>query len=99
MDDRSSGTHIDEASGSDTADGQKADGRPMSPSTLALMCDEEDAMFMESSRGPTLVPAHTSNFAYAEGMPEVYAEQEKCVLMEFRECLRKLVTCARFKGI
>ncbi|KAJ4806555.1 Tesmin/TSO1-like CXC domain-containing protein [Rhynchospora pubera] len=96
-DDRSSGTHVDEASGSDTVDGQKADGRPMSPSTLALMCDEEDAVFMESSRGPTLVPPHTSNFAFVESMPEVYAEQEKSVLIEFRECLRKLVTCGRMK--
>ncbi|XP_078151430.1 protein tesmin/TSO1-like CXC 5 isoform X2 [Carex rostrata] len=96
-DDRSSGTHVDEASGSDTADTQKADGRPMSPSTLALMCDEEDAMFMQSSRGPALVSAHTSNFAFAESMPEVYAEQERCVLMEFRDCMRKLVTCGRMK--
>ncbi|KAF3339801.1 protein tesmin/TSO1-like CXC 5 isoform X4 [Carex littledalei] len=98
-DDRSSGTRVDEASGSDTADTQKADGRPMSPSTRALMCDEEDAMFMESLRGPTLIPAHMSNFAFAESMPEVYAEQEKCVLMEFRECLRKLVYRGKMKEV
>jgi hypothetical protein len=81
------------------ADVQKEDGRPMSPSTLALMCDEEDPMFMGSSQGPALVPAHTNNLAFAENTLEVYAEQERCVLTEFRECLRRLVTCARFKGI
>jgi hypothetical protein len=81
------------------ADGLKDDGCPMSPSTLALMCDEEDPMFMESSRGPALIPAHTSNLAFAENTSEVYAEQERLVLTEFKECLRKLITCARFKGI
>ncbi|XP_008789327.1 protein tesmin/TSO1-like CXC 5 [Phoenix dactylifera] len=91
----SSGIHADttsmQESVSDFADGQKG-GRPMSPGTLALMCDEQDTMFM-ASRDTGIPP----RFPYKQNMSEVYAEQERCVLTEFRDCLRKLVTYGRIK--
>lgn len=96
-DDRSSGTHADKASTeesvSDSADGQKG-GRPMSPGTLALMCDEQDTMFM-TSRNPTTSPRFLQN----QSVSEVYANQERGVLTAFRDSLLKLINCGRMKGI
>jgi len=95
-DDRSSGTHADktstEESGSDSADGQKG-GRPMSPGTLALMCDEQDTMFMKS-RNPSTSP----RFPSYQSVSEVYADQERGVLTAFRDSLLKLINCGRMKG-
>ncbi|XP_008793061.1 protein tesmin/TSO1-like CXC 5 isoform X2 [Phoenix dactylifera] len=94
-DECSSGIHVDktrmEESVSDSADGQRG-GRPMSPGTLALMCDEQDTMF-ETSRNAGMPP----RFPYNQDMSEVYAEQERCVLTQFRDCLRRLVTFGRIK--
>ncbi|KAJ3695730.1 hypothetical protein LUZ60_001107 [Juncus effusus] len=98
-DDRLSGTHTsEEGSLSETQQGQRE--RPMSPGTLALMCDERDEMFTEESRGAdAMMPAAAARngLSVDEDMSEVYAEQERVVLMEVRECLRKLVTCGRMK--
>ncbi|KAI0513374.1 hypothetical protein KFK09_009391 [Dendrobium nobile] len=96
-DDRLSGTHADkmstEESGSDLVDVQKV-GRPISPGTLALMCDEQDMLFMSSSqdRDPP-----SSRLPYNQSLTEVYAEQEKCVLMAYRESLLKLINCGAAK--
>ncbi|XP_072966518.1 protein tesmin/TSO1-like CXC 5 [Typha angustifolia] len=94
-DDCSSGTHADktnmEESGSDIADGQKAN-RPMSPGTLALMCDEQDTMFMTSQNAVAALRS-----PYNQSISDVYAEQERCILTEFRDSLRKLVTYGRMK--
>lgn len=95
--DRLGGTNIDktnaEQSGSDHADTQKI-SRPMSPGTLALMCDEEDTMFI-TPQNAALTPSFPAN----QNMSEVYAEQERGVLMKFRDYIRKIVTCGRMKGI
>ncbi|KAL6845527.1 hypothetical protein ACP4OV_025022 [Aristida adscensionis] len=95
-DDRSSeGTHMDksllEESRPNCVDDQKSN-RPMSPGTLALMCDEQDTMFSTSQNA---VAQQTT--AVNQNRSELYAEQERCVLTEFRDCLRKLVTCGRMK--
>ncbi|KAL0919962.1 hypothetical protein M5K25_009054 [Dendrobium thyrsiflorum] len=94
-DDRLSGTHADkmstEESGSDLVDVQKV-GRPMSPGTLALMCDEQDMLFMSSQD-----PNPPSRLPYNQSVTEVYAEQEKCVLMAYRESLLKLINCGTAK--
>ncbi|KAH0463358.1 hypothetical protein IEQ34_007940 [Dendrobium chrysotoxum] len=94
-DDRLSGTHADkmstEESGSDLVDVQKV-GRPMSPGTLALMCDEQDMLFMSSED-----PNPPSRLPYNQSVTEVYAEQEKCVLMAYRESLLKLINCGTAK--
>ncbi|XP_058074317.1 protein tesmin/TSO1-like CXC 5 [Magnolia sinica] len=100
-DDRFSVNQTDKAgadsSGSDSADAQK--GRPMSPGTLALMCDEQDTFTVSAS--PSGAVGHGRSMPlqnpYGQGMTEIYAEQERCILTEFRECLRKLITCGRIK--
>ncbi|KAL6614475.1 hypothetical protein ACP70R_036745 [Stipagrostis hirtigluma subsp. patula] len=94
-DNSSEGTHMDKAlleeSRTNGADDQKSN-RPMSPGTLALMCDEQDTMFTTSENA---VAQQTA--AVNQNRSELYAEQERCVLTEFRDCLRKLVTCGRMK--
>ncbi|KAK9130908.1 hypothetical protein Sjap_011395 [Stephania japonica] len=101
-DDRSSGNQADkiseEDSGSDGADPQK--GRPMSPGTLALMCDEQDTMFMaNASPNGALDQVRDAplQLPYGHGMSEVYAEQERLVLTGFRDCLRRIITYGRIK--
>ncbi|KAH9800762.1 protein tesmin/TSO1-like CXC 5 [Citrus sinensis] len=85
-------------SGSDGSDGQKA--RPMSPGTLALMCDEQDTIFMAAS-SPNRLTGHgcntSSQLPYGQGMTEVYAEQERIVLTKFRDCLNRLITFGEIK--
>ncbi|XP_065034044.1 protein tesmin/TSO1-like CXC 5 isoform X2 [Musa acuminata AAA Group] len=80
-----------EESGSDCRDGQKG-GRPTSPGTLALLCDEQDTIFMPS-QATDAVSKSFSN----QSITEVYVEQERCVLMEFRDYLLKLVTYGQMK--
>ena len=65
----------------------------MSPGTLALMCDEQDTMFTTSQNAD---PQQT--VADNQNQSELYAEQERVVLTEFRDCLHKLVSCGRRKG-
>lgn len=103
VDDRSNVNRTDKMCtdefGSDGADVQK--GRPMSPGTLALMCDEQDTSFMASaspsgaaglSRGTPL------RSPFGQGMTEIYAEQERRVLTKFRETLQHLITLGNLKG-
>nr|BAB61216.1 P0460E08.26 [Oryza sativa Japonica Group] len=80
-----------EESKHDCNDDQKSN-RPMSPGTLALMCDEQDTMFMTSQNVVPQQPAPVN-----QNQSELYAEQERCVLTEFRDCLHKLVTFGRMK--
>lgn len=102
-DDCSSANHADKAgpeeSSSDGADMPK--GRPMSPGTLALMCDEQDTMFMASA-SPNRIMGHgcstSSQLPYGQGMTEIYAEQERIVLTKFRDCLNRLITFGEIKG-
>ncbi|KAG0461213.1 hypothetical protein HPP92_021510 [Vanilla planifolia] len=78
-------------SSSDLVDDQNI-RKPISPGTLALMCDEQDMMFMASQE-----PNPTSSFLHSQSVPKVYPEQEKCVLMGFRESLLKLINCGAAK--
>jgi len=88
-----------ENSCSDGADVPK--GRPMSPGTLALMCDEQDTMFMTSA-SPIGSRAHACNTSsqpqYGQGMTEVYAEQERIVLTKFRDFLNRVITMGEING-
>ncbi|MFS7945035.1 putative Lin-54 family protein [Helianthus anomalus] len=83
-----------------TSDGSK--GRPMSPGTLALMCDEQDTGFTAStSNGLGLGPDGTeapSQLPNGQVVTETYAAQEKIVLTAFRDCLNKLITLGELKG-
>lgn len=86
-------------SSSDGADVPK--GRPMSPGTLALMCDEQDTMFMAAG-SPNGSMAHACNTSsqspYGQGTTEVYAEQEKIVLTKFRDFLNRVITMGEING-
>ncbi|KAL5143024.1 Protein tesmin/TSO1-like CXC 5 [Glycine soja] len=86
-------------SSSDGADVPK--GRPMSPGTLALMCDEQDTMFMTAA-SPIAPMAHACNtssqFPYGQEMTEVYAEQERIVLTKFRDFLNRVITMGEING-
>lgn len=87
-----------EESSSDGADISKA--RPMSPGTLALMCDEQDTMFTTAS-SPNGLMGHdnlSSQLPDGQGLSEAYAEQERIVLTKFRDCLNRLITLGEIKG-
>ncbi|XP_012574748.1 protein tesmin/TSO1-like CXC 5 isoform X2 [Cicer arietinum] len=96
-DDCSSANQIDKISpGNSCSDGADVPkGRPMSPGTLALMCDEQDTMFMTAASpiGPTTRVCNTSSqFPCGQGVTEVYAEQERAVLTQFRDFLNRVIT-------
>ncbi|XP_002514278.2 protein tesmin/TSO1-like CXC 5 isoform X1 [Ricinus communis] len=87
--------------GSSSSDGVDVPkGRPMSPGTLALMCDEEDTMFMTAASPNGLTGrgcSTTSQFPCGQGMTEIYTEQERIVLTKFRDCLNRLITFGEIK--
>ncbi|XP_076950734.1 protein tesmin/TSO1-like CXC 5 [Bidens hawaiensis] len=94
------GAQVDKASPDEsTSDGSK--GRPMSPGTLALMCDEQDTVFTAlTSNGLGLGPNGTdapSQLPDGHVVSETYAAQEKIVLTAFRDCLNKLITFGELK--
>ncbi|XP_061950490.1 protein tesmin/TSO1-like CXC 5 [Populus nigra] len=100
--DCSSANHADKVgpddSSSDGADMPK--GRPMSPGTLELMCDEQDTMLMAAA-SPNGLMGHgcntSSQLPCGQGMAEAHAEQERIVLTKFRDCLNRLITFGEIK--
>ncbi|KZV27468.1 hypothetical protein F511_02577 [Dorcoceras hygrometricum] len=101
IDDPSSGNQNGNAkieSGFEGSDLSK--GRPMSPSTLALICDEQDAMF-PSTASPNGLEGHNnvlSQLSRDQGLTEAYPEQERIILTTFRDCLNRLITLGNIKG-
>ncbi|KAF9616478.1 hypothetical protein IFM89_029775 [Coptis chinensis] len=100
--DGSSGNQVERTtaddSGSNGADAQN--GRPMSPGTLALMCDEQDSMFMANSSTDGALGSGQNRppeLPDGQDMTEVYMEQERLVLTAFRDCIRQIITCGRIK--
>lgn len=86
---------------SDSVDGTcLSSGRPMSPGTQALLCDERDTMFMDSASPKGLISHGCNNKSsqLCHGMTPVYAEQERVVLTSFRDCLKRLITLGEIKG-
>ncbi|KAL0407762.1 UNVERIFIED_CONTAM: protein tesmin/TSO1-like CXC 5 [Sesamum radiatum] len=65
--------------------------RPLSPETLALMCDEQDTVFLSAS-----TPRATTESTL--GLNPFYVEQERLVLMRFRSFLNRLITCGCIEG-
>ncbi|KAJ6995452.1 protein tesmin/TSO1-like CXC 5 isoform X1 [Populus alba x Populus x berolinensis] len=100
--DCSSTNHADEGGPDDSSlDGvDMPKGRPMSPGTLALMCDEQDTIFMAAA-SPNGLMGHACNSSSqlpcGQGMTEAYAEQERIVLSKFRDCLNRLITFGEIK--
>lgn len=85
-----------EDSSSDGADVPK--GRPMSPGTLALMCDEVDAFMASASSDGLMGHGNTSSqLPDGQGMTEVFTEQERTVLTKLRDCLNRLITFGEIK--
>ncbi|WOL17055.1 protein tesmin/TSO1-like CXC 5 isoform X1 [Canna indica] len=74
------------------SDGQQKWQRPRSPGTLALMCDEKDTLFMTTQDAETSLASH-----FNQSIPEICAEQERYVLMEFRSCLQKIISYGSMK--
>ncbi|KAK4401181.1 protein tesmin/TSO1-like CXC 5 [Sesamum angolense] len=65
--------------------------RPLSPETLALMCDEQDTVFMSTSNPPTATESTL-------GLNPFYVEQERLVLMRFRSFLNRLISYGCIEG-
>ncbi|KAL9666428.1 hypothetical protein QQ045_000759 [Rhodiola kirilowii] len=84
-------------SGSDGADTMK---RPLSPGTLALMCDEQDTLFMANNT-PNRMTGHGgmsgSQLPNGNEMTEAYAEQERVVLTKLRDTLNRLIYFGEIK--
>lgn len=73
--------------------------RPLSPLTLALRCDEQDTMFMAGGSPNGLANhIHQSSHLPEQSTSEIYAEQERIVLTNFRDCLNRLITFGELKG-
>lgn len=73
---------------------------PVSPSTLALMCDEQDALFTAATSSNGLAEPNTLFASKRPDEPrltETYAEQERIILAKFRDCLNKLITLGELK--
>lgn len=101
-DDCSSGNRVEKISPSEsTSDGADVlTGRPMSPRTQALWCDEQDT-FMAAASPKGLMgsdPNTSSHLPHGKGMTEVYVEQERVILTKFRDCLNRLITFGEIKG-
>ncbi|KAJ6381831.1 hypothetical protein OIU77_030486 [Salix suchowensis] len=99
---RSSANHADEGAPDDCSlDGaDMPKGRPMSPGTLALMCDEQDTIFMAAASPNGLMGYgcnSSSQLPCGQGMTEAHAEQERIVLTKFRDCLNRLITFGEIK--
>ncbi|KAF8090734.1 hypothetical protein N665_0468s0011 [Sinapis alba] len=72
-------------------------GRPLSPATLALMCDEQDTIFMvaASEHNGSVDPGGCRT--NSQGQSQNYAEQERVVLTKLRDCLSRLISYAELK--
>lgn len=70
-------------------DANAHEGMPMSPGTLALLCDEE-YMFAEDASSDQINNYHSNK--------DICVEQERLVLMKFRDYLHRLITRGNIKG-
>lgn len=87
-------------SGSDGVNMQNY-SRPLSPGTLALMCDEQDEMLLANSfsngmaySGQKIIQKSSNSDVHMD----VYREQERLVLTRFWDVLRGLITHGSIKG-
>ncbi|KGN60608.1 protein tesmin/TSO1-like CXC 5 isoform X2 [Cucumis sativus] len=101
-DDRSSANQADKITPDDSNSdgGDVPKGAPMSPGTLALMCDEQDTMLMAAASPNRLMGpgcSTSSQLPHGQDTSEIYAEQERIVLTKFRDCLNRLITLGEIK--
>ncbi|CAN8326385.1 unnamed protein product [Cochlearia groenlandica] len=85
-----------EDSNSDGTDASK--GNPLSPATLALMCDEQDTISMveASPANGSMDPGGCGT--KSQGQSEIYAEQERVVLTTLRDCFIRLISYGEQKA-
>lgn len=90
----------DGSSDSRSDGGDVKNNRPISPGTLALMCDEKDMMLGESflSNGVINSRQNTLKSSNGLGCTEDHAEQEKRILAGFCDCLSRLITRGSIRG-
>ncbi|KAH0901374.1 hypothetical protein HID58_040877 [Brassica napus] len=72
-------------------------GKPLSPATLALMCDEQDTIFMVAAAEPNGSVDPGGCGTNSQEKSEIYAEKERVVLTKFRDCLSRLISYAEIK--
>ena len=89
-------TYINATESESGTDGSRQ--RPMSPGTLALMCDEQDSLF---TAPPSPSGSNTGVFPTQKSpiISQMHAEQEKAILSEFRDCLMRIVSVGNKRGI
>ncbi|XP_031264558.1 protein tesmin/TSO1-like CXC 5, partial [Pistacia vera] len=90
---------VEERSGSGAYGCDMQNERPLSPGTRALMCDEEDTMFMAAGSPTGLAgrcPSTTQKYNGHE-CTRIYAEQERIILTAFRDILNDLMTVGSIK--
>lgn len=73
--------------------------RPMSPGTLALMCDEKDPLLTAPSSPVGGLAAEEVSTSGSSHTALLYAEQERAILLEYRDCLRKLISVGKRRGV
>ncbi|KAL1216294.1 Protein tesmin/TSO1-like CXC 5 [Cardamine amara subsp. amara] len=83
--------------GPEDSNSDASKGKPLSPATLALMCDEQDTIFMVAASSPNGSVDPGGCRANPQGQSEIYAEQERVVLTKFRDCLSRLISYAEYK--
>lgn len=87
------------SSSSETQEADNQNGRPLSPGTLALMCDEQYTTCTPAdSRTPNtkLDTSTSSKSASGDGVNELYIEQERLVLTKFHSFLNRLIGSLSF---
>ena len=83
--------------GPDEGDGERAQ-RPMSPGTLALMCDEKDPLFTAPPSPIGGLAAEEISTSGSSHAALLYAEQERAILLQYRECLRRIISVGSRRG-
>ncbi|KAG9139608.1 hypothetical protein Leryth_024025 [Lithospermum erythrorhizon] len=75
--------------------------QPMSPGTLALLCDEQDLSFAATlpCNGLMMPPVSSSDSKVLPGQhrSKTYAEQEKIILTKFCYSLKRIITLGEIK--
>lgn len=84
-----------------SGDDDRQTGRALSPETVALMCDERDAIDARDD-SPTGVSSLKTSSGIKSSCTDIFnqadAEQERLVLTEFCGFLSKLIACSTIKG-
>lgn len=90
----------DGSSDSRSEGGDVKNNQPISPGTLALMCDEKDLLLGEAVLPNGVINSSQKTLKSSNGLgcTEDHAEQEKRILTGFRDCLSQLITRGSIRG-